>query len=214
MLASCALGPKVPTPDVRLPAAFEAQPNAGPSTTPIDCWWTLYNDPQLESLVEQALLNAPDARTAGAQLKEALANRAEALSAFAPQGALQGSGSRVDTTVLKGPAPITLPGFGTISLSNAGVTNSYGANFDVSWEIDLFGRSFATRKGPTPTSPPLVSTMKRPAPASRPMSPTSCFRPEGWRSSWTTRVRPPASSTAFPISPKKGGVRLRRPIGR
>jgi NodT family efflux transporter outer membrane factor (OMF) lipoprotein len=144
LLASCALGPKVPAPNASLPTAFEA-PGAGAASTPIDRWWTLYNDPQLESLVDQALVNAPDARSAAERLREARATRSEALAAFMPQGSLQGSASRVDTTEIKGPPPVSFGGT-TVSLTNAGITDSYGANFDVSWELDLFGRSFVTRR--------------------------------------------------------------------
>ena len=46
---------------------------------PLEHWWTAYNDPQLESLIQEALVNAPDARSARARLEEALATRAGAL---------------------------------------------------------------------------------------------------------------------------------------
>ena len=85
-----------------LPVAFEQQPNAAPADTPIDRWWALYNDPQLERLVDQALLNAPDARSALERLKEAKSTRKEALSGYEPQGAVQGTASRTDTTQIKG----------------------------------------------------------------------------------------------------------------
>ncbi|MBV9508672.1 MAG: TolC family protein [Caulobacteraceae bacterium] len=149
-LASCALGPKVPQPNLALPAAYDAAP---PGEAPagalaeasIDRWWTLYDDPQLEALVEESLTDAPDARSALARLREALADRAQALSDFKPKGSIQASGSRVGTTELAGPPPFNFGGE-TISLVNAGVVDSYSANFDVSWELDLFGRSFITRR--------------------------------------------------------------------
>jgi outer membrane protein, multidrug efflux system len=146
LLAGCALGPSVPTPDTHMPAAFEAPTDVTQPGVALDRWWSVYNDPQLETLVEEALANAPDARSAHARLEEAIATRAGALSSYWPQGDLEGSASRTDTYAIAGPPPTTIPGFGTISLTNAGVTSNYGANFNVSWEIDLFGRLAASRK--------------------------------------------------------------------
>jgi NodT family efflux transporter outer membrane factor (OMF) lipoprotein len=147
LLASCALGPKVATPNLTLPTAFESQPTAGPEATPIDRWWVLYNDPQLEGLVDQALVNAPDARSAYARLKEARAVRSDALSDYWPQGALKGSATRNDTLpVGASPTIAFVKGGPQYSLTNAGVTDSYGVNFDVTWELDVLGGRNVSRK--------------------------------------------------------------------
>lgn len=146
LLASCALGPKVVTPDTRLPAAYEAPTAATAPGAPLDRWWDAYGDDQLAGLVDQALTSAPDARSARARLDEAIAIRSEATDAFNPQGSIQASGTRTDTGQISGPPPIQIGPGQTISLSNAGVTHNWGANFDVSWEVDLFGRRAATRK--------------------------------------------------------------------
>ena len=153
LLASCALGPRVPTPDTHLPAAFEAPAASTAPDVDLDRWWSVYHDPQLETLVEQALTSAPDARSATARLAEARAVRSSALSAFDPQGALQGSATLTDTTTLSGPGPIVIPavpGIGfpgaSFDLSPSGKTYSEGVNFNVSWEVDLFGRRAATRR--------------------------------------------------------------------
>jgi NodT family efflux transporter outer membrane factor (OMF) lipoprotein len=149
LLACCALGPKIPAPDTRLPAAYEAP--ASP-TAPVDAgavldrWWAAYDDPQLASLVDEALTTAPDARSARARLDEALATRSEALDAFNPQGDIEASGTQTDTHEIAGPPPFPIGNGQTISLTNAGITHNWGANFNVSWEIDLFGRRAATRK--------------------------------------------------------------------
>jgi multidrug efflux system outer membrane protein len=155
LLASCALGPKVATPNLTLPTAYESQPTAGPSTTPIDRWWALYDDPQLESLVDQALANAPDARAAYARLKEAKAVRSDALSNYWPQGALKGSATKTDTRPIGSAPSFVLPtynssgqptGVQSYSLENAGVTDTYGVNFDVTWELDILGGNAVSRK--------------------------------------------------------------------
>jgi multidrug efflux system outer membrane protein len=147
LLASCALGPKIAKPDLTLPTAYESQPTAGPSATPIDRWWALYNDPQLESLVDQALKSAPDARSAFARLKEANAVRSDALSNYWPQGALKASATKTDTLPIGTSPTFSLgPGSPPISLANAGVTDTYGVNFDVTWELDVLGGINVSRK--------------------------------------------------------------------
>ena len=148
LLAGCALGPAVPKPDVHTPMAFEAPTDVTKPGVPLEHWWTAYSDPQLESLIALALVNAPDARSAYERLQEARATRAGALASYGPQGALQGSATETYTGVIQGPAPIGLGAGGTapfISLTNAGSNQNYAANFDVSWEIDIFGRQRAAR---------------------------------------------------------------------
>jgi NodT family efflux transporter outer membrane factor (OMF) lipoprotein len=144
LLAACATGPKIPKPNVVLPVAYESQPTPASADVPIEKWWTLYNDPQLQSLVEEALHNAPDARSAMARLEQAKAVRSSALSAFWPQGQAQGQYDRTGVTAIQG--GVVKFGPATIDVANQGITDSYGGNFNVSWELDLFGRAAATRK--------------------------------------------------------------------
>jgi len=143
LLGACALGPTPRTPDTRLPVTYDA-PAADAGETRIESWWALYDDPQLQALVEEALTRAPDALTAEARLTEALAVRSSALSGYNPQGALQASGSRSQTGVVQGVGSVNFNGQ-TIPLVTTTPIDSYGANFDVSWELDLFGRRRAAR---------------------------------------------------------------------
>ena len=133
--AGCASTAKVRTAQVTPPAAYQAtQPNPdGLQPAALDAWWTLFNDAQLNTLVDQALANSPDTRDALAKLQQALAIRDQSRAQiFLPSGNPSASGTRTDTDVLSG---ITIPGF-----SQAGISNSLSASFDVSWELDLFGR--------------------------------------------------------------------------
>ena len=145
-LASCALGPTVRTPDTRLPVAYEAPADVTGPTVDIAQWWTLYDDAQLQSLVADALANAPDALSAEARLREATAVRAGALAAYGPQGNLQGTGTYQDTYAIGRSATFPVGNGQSVSLSPNGSTYNLGANLDVSWEVDLFGRSFVTRR--------------------------------------------------------------------
>ncbi|MDI1295679.1 MAG: TolC family protein, partial [bacterium] len=137
-LPACATAP-LSQPDVAVPATFGADQAAADSSARIDAWWLLFGDPQLVTLVEQALTSAPDARTALARLQEAQAVRRGALTSFGPQGNPTGSISRSDTHVSGLPA-------GQAALLGAGKSASLSGAFNVSWEVDLFGRQDATRQ--------------------------------------------------------------------
>ncbi|MEY3259749.1 MAG: hypothetical protein RIT46_578, partial [Pseudomonadota bacterium] len=57
-----------------LPAGYEsADASAAVDPAAIDRWWTLYGDAELEGLVTEALISAPDAQLAQSRLAEARA---------------------------------------------------------------------------------------------------------------------------------------------
>lgn len=144
-LAACAPGPR-PKPDLRLPAAYEGPPQtAPPAAVALDRWWTVFDDPQLTSLVDQAMAANPDARTAAARLREARANRVSELDQFLPKGHATASGSHTETRQLSGQA-FDIPGVVIPGLQFSGPSDAYAANFNVSWEVDLFGRLIAARR--------------------------------------------------------------------
>lgn len=132
-LTACATARKA---DVRLPAAYEAPAGVPPGALKLDTWWTGYGDPELNTLVEQALVRNPDVRTARARLDEVKAQRVEAVLQYLPQGDATYVSKRTHNEQLAGTA-ISIPGF-----SNNGTTVSQSATFNVSWEVDPFGRGF------------------------------------------------------------------------
>ena len=130
--------------EVTPPPAYESpKPNPdGLTPASLDNWWTLYRDPQLDALVDEALKHAPDARTAVAVLDQAAAVRSETLDQlYIPQGSLQGTATRTQTSVLSSTGSL-----GSI-FAPPGATESFNANFDVSWELDLWGRRAAGKRG-------------------------------------------------------------------
>jgi multidrug efflux system outer membrane protein len=138
-LAACASARK---PDITVPTAFEAPQSAATpiDATALDRWWTQFNDPALTALIEDALVRAPDSRSAAARLTEARATSSNALIAFLPQGNAAGSTRETHTTQTSGTV-VTIPGFST-----AGESTASSASLNVSWEVDLFGRIFAVGK--------------------------------------------------------------------
>jgi multidrug efflux system outer membrane protein len=127
--------------DTRLPAAFEAPAGQPLPAAALDRWWTLYGDAELTRLIDEAMAKSPDARTAAARIEEVRAQRRANLARAYPTGSLVGNAQTGSSTVLAGDL-LNFPGF-----SNSGMSQSYGLNFDVSWELDLFGAVKAGRRG-------------------------------------------------------------------
>src|SRR5262245_17002331 len=73
LLASCAVGPAYERPASELPAAWQGGPSAGGVRSPGERWWTLYGDPALNQLVDEALAHNQDLALAIARVDEARA---------------------------------------------------------------------------------------------------------------------------------------------
>ena len=121
-LAGCAVGPEYRRPQPDLPAAWTpAEPDATATTAAIQAeWWRGFDDPLLARLVERALAANTDVRIARARLRAARAATAQAEASLWPSVGAYGSASRS-------------------SAGGQDATSSYGAGFDASWEIDIFG---------------------------------------------------------------------------
>ncbi|HEY5071696.1 MAG TPA: TolC family protein [Caulobacteraceae bacterium] len=131
-VCACA-GQPARSPEVRLPDRYEGPGGAetlGPAA--LDRWWLLFEDPELNSLEEQAFSLAPDARTAAARILEARATRGSLVAQTLPTGDLAGNATHSHASNLGGASNSLFPIGGT--------TDSETLNFNVSWEIDLFGR--------------------------------------------------------------------------
>ncbi len=126
--------------DLRLPGAYEAPAAAPAQTVALDQWWTAFGDADLTALVDEALARNVDVRTAAARLAEVRAQREGVFLGLLPSGDLTGAARRTETEQLSG-ANIDLPNFSTY-----GTTENYQANFNVSWEVDLFGRLLAANR--------------------------------------------------------------------
>lgn len=138
-LAACA-DASVRAPEVRLPQAFESKAEPALAATVLDRWWTQFEgDAQLQTLIEQALANAPDARAALARVEEARAIRSQRFAALLPQGNITGAATQQHTE-----QQISGGGFG--GFTQPGEVTTFSARFDPTWEIDLFGRSRTGRR--------------------------------------------------------------------
>lgn len=121
-LAGCAVGPDYVRRDPAVPAAWThaADANATSRSDDISRWWQRLDDPLLSELVEDALRNSPDMRSARARLLEVRARGDLVDAGFFPSAKASVSKNRSKT--------------GTATSSDL-----YNAGLDASWEIDVFG---------------------------------------------------------------------------
>ena len=137
-LSACSTGGARPA-DTRLPTAFDAPAGQQAlNVEQLDKWWLLFDDPQLNALEDDAFRLSPDARTATARLMEARATRTSQIAQTLPQTEATGNANSKQVHDLDGGSNNLIP--------VGGKTISETLNFNVSWEIDLFGRLAEARK--------------------------------------------------------------------
>lgn len=136
-LSGCSSVPDAPAPapvvasQFSVPGSTAAKDAAMPA---LDTWWTLFDQPLLNRLVDQALASSTEARMALARIREARAVREAALTQYQPQGGLRASGDRRNVQRLGGAST------GGVGL---GRQSSAGLDLQVSWELDVLGRGDA-----------------------------------------------------------------------
>ncbi|PLX84023.1 MAG: hypothetical protein C0617_09365 [Desulfuromonas sp.] len=132
LLAGCTLGPDYLRPEVDTPLAWkEGAPWKEAATmdgAPKGSWWEIYGDPVLNGLEEEAAAANQDLRAAAARV-----DQARALARIDEADLLP----RVDLNPAAGRARTP----GDFAFGGKGVTgDSYSVPFDLSYEIDLWGR--------------------------------------------------------------------------
>jgi multidrug efflux system outer membrane protein len=132
VLAGCASkGPVYQRPEMPMPPAWnapepfrEGQPK---DALPKGAWWTVFGDVELNALQDRASSANENIRIAAAQLAQARALTAEALSAVYPRVS---AGAQVSDQRLSG----TRTG-----ATEASTSSSFALPVTVSYEVDLFG---------------------------------------------------------------------------
>jgi NodT family efflux transporter outer membrane factor (OMF) lipoprotein len=141
-LAACApdLGP---APKVRPMSDYGAARtlatfNAPATPWPAEDWWKAYNDPQLTSLIEQALKISPDLKAVEARVRMANAQAEQAGSALLPTLSAKGS---IQETGVKLNFPNTPAQFKDFLPTEVQPFTQIGAN--LSYQIDFWGKNRA-----------------------------------------------------------------------
>jgi multidrug efflux system outer membrane protein len=127
LLAACATPPPAQPPRVELPAAWK---EAAPRFADDGRWWRIYQDAELEGLVNEAIARNMDLVIAVARVDEARALVADARGAQRPVIDARAGAQRQQNSQRTATA---FPGIPT-------QYSDYRATLNVSWELDLFGR--------------------------------------------------------------------------
>ncbi len=129
LLAACtAVGPEHSVPQVDLGQGWHT-PAISTTPTELSSWWRTLGDPDLESLVEQAIAHNLDLRQAALNIEAA---RARLLGAEALSAPTLGASANIQRRRLS----INSPEFNPQRSPNQTVSDT---GLDASWEIDLFG---------------------------------------------------------------------------
>ena len=135
MGSGCMVGPNYERPVVEVPDVWQeastAQVEEGEA--PLQRWWTVFEDPQLNELLVRAQVSNLDLIQALWRIQEARAIRGIAKGEHLPN--VQGTGDLSREQPSENAVPIDVPVEG---LGDPG--NFFSLGLDASWEIDVFGR--------------------------------------------------------------------------
>jgi NodT family efflux transporter outer membrane factor (OMF) lipoprotein len=132
LLSGCMLGPDYQRPALETPAQFK-QIEGWTLAKPGDelargQWWQLYNDAELNALVERLNVSNQNLAASEAQFRQARALVQGARAAFMPT--LSGSAGATRGSQASGSS----------TASSSGVTRSYDLSLNAAWELDVWGK--------------------------------------------------------------------------
>ena len=151
LLTSCMVGPDYSRPSVPTPAAYKESPPAGegpdgPAPTqsrqgwkvaqpgdqaPRGNWWEIFGDPQLNALEEQVTVANQDLKAAEARFRQA---RAMIGFARASEFPTISTGLGISSVRQSDNRPFRP------STASGGSSGDFSLSFDLSYELDLWGR--------------------------------------------------------------------------
>lgn len=137
-LAGCATVPDLGAPPK--PAGGEAFAASGSlaapaATWPADRWWTAYGDPQLDTLMDEALAGAPDLARAAARVRAAEAQARQARAATGPGISAGADAAEAKQSYNNGIPPAFVP---------RGYNDTGRVSLDLAYDLDLWGRNRAS----------------------------------------------------------------------
>lgn len=133
VLSGCAVGPDYVKPEAPQPQKWLEEKDPLIKSEPADLsqWWTVFNDPELNTLIDMASQQNLSLRIAGIRILEARAQLGIAIGDLYPQSQSVG-GNATYTSASENAAntsPVADYNYGTIDLG-----------FDAAWELDFWGK--------------------------------------------------------------------------
>jgi outer membrane protein, multidrug efflux system len=130
----CAVGPNYKRPQVAVPSQWTVAAARGTSTKPIEKeeWWSSFQDPELNSLIERAAAQNLDLKLALDRVDEARAARGIVRSGYFPSIDASTSATRNRQKVIVPVAPSSVK---IVPVE----FNNFQGGLGASWELDVFG---------------------------------------------------------------------------
>ena len=130
----CAVGPNYKRPQVAVPSQWTVAAARGTSTKPIekDEWWSSFQDPELNSLIERAAAQNLDLKLTLDRVDEARAARGIVRSGYFPSMDASASATRNRQRVI---APVSQNSANIVPVE----FNNFQGALGASWELDVFG---------------------------------------------------------------------------
>ncbi len=130
LLSACAQGPEYQRPEVTVPAAWRA-PQIDAADVVNTAWWETFGDADLNRLIQDVLDANQDLQIATLRIEEFDARLQISRAALTPQLGASGEVKRVRYSEQRA---VPLP------LGTDVISNSYEGSFNLSWELDIWGR--------------------------------------------------------------------------
>src|SRR5882724_4729414 len=127
VLSACAIGPNYRRPSIEPPAAYRGAETATSAASLADVpWWSLFQDPALAALIDEALANGYDLRIVAARVEQARYAVGVTRADLLPQASYEGAAQRGRTFNPFGGGNVT--------------ENAFLGAVQMAWEIDVWGR--------------------------------------------------------------------------
>jgi multidrug efflux system outer membrane protein len=135
--SGCMVGPDYKQPKPKMPSEYGEKSARTSAAEPNELaqWWKNFNDPNLDSLIIEAINGNLSLKQAESRLRQARAQRKIAVAGLWPSANASGSYQRI-----RGGGATT----GGTTIAGAGGANEfslYQAGFDAAWELDVFGQT-------------------------------------------------------------------------
>lgn len=126
VVSACTVGPDYQRPDTDVPGAWQTSLETGSALADDDyaLWWHTFEDPLLNTLIDEAKRGNQDLFQAEARIREAKARRRLAGAELWPTSSMSMSATRNEYA----------------SSSSGSDSEVYRHSIDASWELDLFGK--------------------------------------------------------------------------
>ncbi|MEP7070346.1 MAG: efflux transporter outer membrane subunit, partial [Usitatibacter sp.] len=125
-LAGCTVGPGYARPDLDLPKDYGAAQGSVPAP---ERWWSVFNDPVLDRMVDEALAANRDLRAAAERIDQSRAQLVATRADQRPSAGVEATRSRTRASSL-----------GSVPLQREAITTDNRLVLRFSWEIDFWGK--------------------------------------------------------------------------